>query len=72
MQEQTKDERPGFIKENDVGTGTLEYMGKIYPYTVVKRGLNPLLPCFVGFASRKHLFISEEAAPAYREQSLAG
>lgn len=61
MTEQTPvDPRPDWLRSVQAeGTeiGSLEVNGKIYPYTLVRKGLAPTLPYAVGFKGENTLFI---------------
>jgi len=67
------DTRPEWLRNYEVGKGEVEYGGKKFVYTIVKRELEPRLPGFVGFANKElpdHLFISEEVPPRFRSYIL--
>ncbi len=53
------------------GRGIVEYRNKSYEYTVLKRGMIPGLPNFVGFVeSNNFLYISENVPVRYRKYVL--
>lgn len=66
----TEDKRPQWLKDNEVGMGSVVYGESTYPCTVVKKELEPRLPGFVGFPEGKNLFCSEEVPEDYREWIL--
>lgn len=62
--------RPDWIKTNEVGSGEIEYGGKKFPYTVLRKELVPTLPGFLGYLNVEHLFISEEVPEEFRVPEL--
>lgn len=64
------DSRPDWIRENEVGSGEIEYEGKKIPYTILKKELEPRLPGFLGYPNGEHLFISEEVPEQFRDPQL--
>ena len=64
------DNRPDYLKNNEVGLGTVEFEGSLYTYTIVNKNLEPRLPGFLGFPGGEHLFISEEVPVDYRDPQL--
>jgi len=67
---QEKDDRPDWIKANEVGKGEIEHKGLKVPYTVLKKELEPRLPGFLGYPNGEHLFISEEVPEKFRIPQL--
>lgn len=65
-----EDNRPDYIKKNEVGIGKINYNNKEYTYTIVKKELELKLPGFLGFPEGKHLFISEEVPFKFRNPQL--
>jgi hypothetical protein len=68
--EPTPDTRPDWIRNNEVGSGEIEYNGKIIPYTILKKEVAPTLPGFLGYPNGEHLFISEEVPEKFRTPQL--
>ncbi|MES2023375.1 MAG: hypothetical protein V4439_01705 [Patescibacteria group bacterium] len=65
-----EDNRPDYIKNNEVSTGEIEYGGKKYFFTVLKKEVGPkTLPGFLG-KDGEHFFISEEAPEKFRVLQL--
>ncbi|NQV13433.1 MAG: hypothetical protein HQ530_03970 [Parcubacteria group bacterium] len=64
------DTRPKWITANEVGTGEIEYGGKMISYTVLKKEVAPDLPGFLGYPDGEHLFISEEVPKEFRAPQL--
>lgn len=68
--ETPQDDRPDYIKLNEVGTGVVEFGGSQIPYAILKKSVESRLPGFVGYPGGKHLFISEEVPAPFRELQL--
>ena len=67
--------RPAWLRNCQVGRGSVEYRGKRYPYTVTPRSMADTedgnsLPLHVGFLNKEHLFISEAIPETYRPYVL--
>lgn len=69
-EQQKPDTRPNWIKNNEVGTGQVEYDSEKIPYTILKKDLEPRLPGFLGYLNGENLFISEEVPEAFRLPQL--
>lgn len=71
MNEQpNSDPRPDWIKNNEVGSGFIEYQGERIPYTILKKEAEPRLPGFLGFPNGQNLFISEEVPEQFGYSQL--
>lgn len=63
-------EKPEFIEKNEVGIGEIEYCGKRFPYSILRKEVEPKLSGFLGFFGGKFLFISEEVPEQFRAPQL--
>lgn len=67
--ENLPDNRPDFIKNNEVGSNSFYYQNKKIKYSILKKELEKNLPGFLGY-HEGHLFISEEVPEKYRKPQL--
>jgi len=67
---ETIDNRPNFIKENEVGIWVIIYNNIPIPYTIMKKEAVPSLKWFLWYPEWKYLFISEEVPEKFREPQL--
>ena len=61
---------PGWIINNKVGSGFVEYKGNKTPYSILRKELEPRLPGFLGYPDGLYLFISEEVPEKFRYPQL--
>ena len=68
--ENQEDNRPSYIKNNEVGKWIILYNNKPVKYTIVKKEMAPKLKWFLWYPWWEHLFISEEVPEKFREPQL--